>query len=83
MILTYELNTDLCNRAAAQLNWNLTTLRSAINIQGARMINGKSLVGILSANFKKGDIIKIIFDYDNEAQKVKDFFNDVGSEFNE
>lgn len=83
MILTYKLNVDLCNRAAAQLNWNLTTLHSAINMQGARIINGKSLVGILSANFKKDDIIKIIFDDDNEARKIKDFFDDVGSEFNE
>ncbi len=83
MILTYKLNVDLCSRAAAQLNWNLTTLHSAISIQGARMINGKSLVGILSANFKKGDVIKIIFDYNDETQKVKTFFNDIGSEFNE
>lgn len=83
MVLTYKLNIDLCNRAAAQLSWQLSTLHSAISLQGARIVNGKSLVGILSANFKKNDTIKILFDYMDDAQKIKDLFNEIGCEINE
>ena len=82
-MLIYKLEKDLCNRAAAQLNWKLTQLRSAINIKGNRMINGKSLVGILSAGLQKGDVIQIMFDYEDETNKVKEIFDEVGYEINE
>ena len=47
------------------------------------MINGKSLVGILSAGLQKGDVIQIMFDYEDETNKVKEIFDEVGYEINE
>lgn len=82
-MLIYKLEKNLCGRAATQLNWNLTQLRSAINIRGKRTVNGKSLVGILSAGLQKDDIIQIFFDYESETEKIKEYFNEVGYEVNE
>lgn len=44
------------------------------------MINGKSLVGILSGNLKKGDQIKISIEKEEDLNKVKLYFNEVGKE---
>lgn len=50
MKLQYKLNRDVVARAATMLNWNLNQLHSSIHIQSNdRVINGKSLLGILSA----------------------------------
>lgn len=50
MKLQYKLNRDVVARTATMLNWDLNQLHSSIHIQsGERVINGKSLIGILSA----------------------------------
>nr|DAD58803.1 MAG TPA: HprK protein [Caudoviricetes sp.] len=50
MKLQYKLNRDIVARTATMLNWDLSQLHSSIHIQsGERVINGKSLIGILSA----------------------------------
>ena len=50
MTLKYKLYKDIVARTAAQLNWNLKQVRSSIRITSHdAVINGKSLVGILSA----------------------------------
>lgn len=50
MKLQYKLNRDIVARTATMLNWDLSQLHSSIHIQSNdRVINGKSLLGILSA----------------------------------
>lgn len=80
MTITYKLKTHLCGRAAVQLNWELNKLESTIYITGARSINGKSLVGILSGNFRYGDIIKVNFDKDKDETIIRDLFKEVAVE---
>lgn len=83
MTIFFKLNIDLIGRAAAQLNWDLNKLHSNVNITKDRMINGKSLVGILSAQLKKDDIIKVSFDYDIDADMIRYYFSEIGCEVNE
>lgn len=49
MILTYRLQKDLCGREATQLCQQLLELKSEVKIITQRVVNAKSLVGILSA----------------------------------
>lgn len=83
MIITYKLEKDLVGRAATQLCWKLGELKSSVKIMTERMINAKSLVGILSAHLHNGQDIVIAFDYDDEANKIKEFFNEIGHETND
>jgi phosphotransferase system HPr-like phosphotransfer protein len=50
--IKYKLNKDLIARTAVILNWNLKTIKSNINLinidNSNRMVNAKSLVGLLS-----------------------------------
>jgi phosphotransferase system HPr-like phosphotransfer protein len=65
------------------LNWDLSQLHSSIHIQSdERVINGKSLLGILSAQYKMGDIITVIFDDERDLNKIKEIFNELGGEYN-
>lgn len=83
MKLQYKLNRDVVARAATMLNWNLNQLHSSIHIQSNdRVINGKSLLGILSAQYKMGDIITVVFDDENDLDKIKEIFNELGGEYN-
>ena len=83
MIITYKLEKDLVGRAATQLCWQLTDVKSSVKIMTERMVNAKSLVGILSSKLKAGQDIVIAFDYDDEANKIREFFNEVGRETND
>lgn len=83
MILTYKLDKDLVGRAATQLCWQLKEVKSSVSIMTERIVNAKSLVGILSAQLKAGTYIIIAFDYDFETETIKRLFNEVGSESNE
>lgn len=83
MKLQYKLNRDIVARTATMLNWNLNQLHSSIHIQSNdRVINGKSLLGILSAQYKMGDIITVIFDDEKDLNKIKEIFNELGGEYN-
>lgn len=83
MILTYKLQKDLCGRAATQLCQRLLELKSDIKIITQRVVNAKSLVGILSAQLKAGQDFVIIFDREKEEEQIKKEFNEVGYETNE
>lgn len=83
MTIFFKLNIDLVGRAAAQLNWDLNKLHSNISIMKDKIVNGKSLVGVLSAQLKKNDIIKISFDYDDEADMLRYYLSEVGCEVDE
>ena len=83
MIITYKLEKDLIGRAATQLCWKLGELKSSVKIMTERMINAKSLVGILSAHLHKGQDVVIAFDYEDDADRIKELFNEVGRETND
>ncbi len=82
MAISYKLNKDIIARTAAMLNWSLNSINSSVNIVNTegRMINGKSLVGILSGHLRKDDQIKILINDEQEVNKVKNCFNEVGKE---
>ncbi len=81
MTITYKLNKDIVARTAAQLNWNLKQVRSSIRIiRGDRIVNGKSLIGIMSANMRLNDIISVTIDELTDVEEIKEYFNEVGRE---
>lgn len=82
MTISYKLNKDVVARTATMLNWNLNSVKSSIRIitKDKRMINAKSLVGLLSGHLETDDQIDIIIDQDQDLMKVKSYFNEVGRE---
>ena len=84
--IKYKLNVDLVARAAVTLNWNLKTIKSSINLinidNSNRMVNAKSLVGLLSGQFREGDQVEILVENKEDLMKVKSYFNEVGREIN-
>lgn len=81
MTLIYCLDRDIVARTAAQLNWNLKQVRSSIRISNnGTIINGKSLVGILSGHMRFNDIITITIDEPTDVDEIKEYFNEVGRE---
>ena len=81
--LNYKINTDLTGRAAAQLNWNLNKLSSSLYIitKEKRMVNGKSLVGLLQGNIRKGDLVTILLDKEEDLAEAKSSLNNIGKQF--
>ena len=45
------------------------------------MVNGKSLVGLLQGNIRKGDSVTILLDKGEDVAKAKTFLNDIGKQF--
>lgn len=80
MTITYKLNTTLAARAAAQLVWQLKQINTAVYIISERMINAKSLVGLLSGNFQSGETIEITLDDAAFSNDLKQIFNEYGQE---
>lgn len=81
MTLKYKLYKDIVARTAAQLNWNLKQVRSSIRITSHdTIINGKSLVGILSAQMRFNDEIIITIDEPTDVDEIREYFNEVGRE---
>ena len=78
MIIKYKLKTNLLGRVAAQLVWELNQIDTSINIISERMVNGKSLVGILSGNLRYGREIEILFEKEEFLNKIIEVFNEVG-----
>lgn len=81
--LNYKINTDLVGRTATQLNWNLNKLSSSLYIitKEERMVNGKSLVGLLQGNIRKGDSVTILLDKEEDIAKAESFLNNIGKQF--
>ena len=71
VIWSYRLKKDLFGRVASQFNWELNGVEHQVflRIHDGRIINGKSLIGLLSGRFVKGDIIEIAT-YTQEEQKT-------------
>lgn len=81
-IVLYKLDKNLWGRAAAQLNWNLEKIKSSIFLvnEEGRMINGKSLIGLLSGNFKENSYIRIMIEGKEDVNNIRKYFNEVGRE---
>lgn len=82
MTCAYKLNDNLLERNAANLVFSLKEINSNIFLyrQYGRRVNGKSLIGILSARFMQGETIKILIDNPDEMGRVKEIFNEIGTE---
>lgn len=81
-ILNYKSNINIWGRAAAQLNWNLNKVSSSLYLvsEDGRMINGKSMIGLLSGSFKIGSLIKIMIEKEEDVKEIKQYFNEIGQE---
>ena len=79
--IKYKLNKNLTGRQAAQLNWKLTQISSSIRIinEEGRMINAKSLIGLLSGCFRSENNIEIIVDDERDLERVKEALSEVGT----
>lgn len=81
MKIQYTLNNDIVAREATQLNWEINKIDGTFYIiKNERMINAKSIIGLLSGNFHKGDTIIIEFESEDSVEKVKEIFNKIGRE---
>lgn len=81
MKLIYKLKKDVVARTATMLSWDLSQLHSTIHIQSNdRIINGKSLIGVLSGQYRMGDIITVIFDEEKDLNRIKEIFEELGEE---
>lgn len=82
MTCTYKLNDNLLERNAANLVFSLKEINSSIFLyrENERRVNGKSLIGILSSRFMQGETIKILIDNSEELSRVKEIFNEIGTE---
>lgn len=78
----YKITKDIVGRTAAQLNWNLNQLSSSIYIinKDDRMVNGKSLVGLLQGGLKANDNITILLDREEDLAKAKTSLNNIGKQ---
>lgn len=79
--VTYRLNKNLTGRQANMLNWKLTQIPGSVRIinkEENRMINAKSLIGLLSGAFRADNIIDIIIEDERDEKKVKEILNEVG-----
>ena len=82
MTCAYKLNDNLLERNAANLVFSLKEINSSIFLyrENERRVNGKSLIGILSSRFMQGETIKILIDSSEELSRVKEIFNEIGTE---
>ena len=83
MTFSYKLDKNLVGRAATMLNWKLGQINSSVRIvnkEENRVINAKSLIGLLSGCFKADDIIDIMLEDDRDERKVKEILNEVGQQ---
>lgn len=78
MNMTYKLQRDVVSRTATMLAWNLKTLNSAIRIvHNESVINGKSLVGILSTYMRAGETITVVVDELEDVNEVQEIFSEI------
>lgn len=83
MKFDYILTENLMARTAAQLNFELCKFNFNIYIiKNDRLINAKSIIGLLSGELSKGDKITIDTSEndENEINKLKQVLNEIGRE---
>lgn len=79
VIKSYKLLKDLTGRTASQFNWGLSSIPHQVylKIHDGRIINGKSLIGLLSGRFLTGDIIEIATYTQEESIKIEEIINNL------
>lgn len=82
MDCTYTLNKNLFSKNATSLVYSLNELKTSVFLYKdyGRRINGRSLIGVLSGHFLQGDTIKILIDNPEEMSRIKEIFNEYGTE---
>lgn len=81
MIIKYQIAQDIYARKAILLNQALEQLPGYVLIRFEdKNINGKSLIGLLSAKIKKGDIITISYDDNNSIAHLIEIVNQFGKQ---
>lgn len=76
MQYSIKINDDVCSRQAANLVFRLSDLKGYVYIiKDNRMINAKSIIGVLSLGLKKGDIVEISCKED--IYKIDEIFKEV------
>lgn len=77
----FTLNKNITGRVASQLTWDLNNITGnirIINTEG-RMVNGKSLLGLLSARMQENDTIKVMIDRPEDEGLLKAVFNKIAT----
>ena len=72
------LTTDINGRKATNFVYYISSKPYSIwIINNGRQVNGKSILGLLSANLKKGDIITVCIDNGSidELDTIKEYIN--------
>ena len=83
MTISYKLDKNLIGRTATMLNWKLGQVNSSVRIvnkEENRIINAKSLIGLLSGCFKADSIIDIVIEDERDLRKIKEILNEVGNQ---
>ena len=81
MDCTYYLKQNLLGRNAANIVFSFKEIRASIFLyrENGRRVNAKSLVGILSAHFMKGETIKVLTDDPEEMSRIQSILNEFGT----
>jgi phosphotransferase system HPr-like phosphotransfer protein len=82
MEIKYRLLKDIVARTATGLSFDLTNAKAVFFIKEDRCINGKSLLGILSGQFRMGDIITVKGEVEKDMEIIKEAFNTIGEVIN-
>jgi phosphotransferase system HPr-like phosphotransfer protein len=80
VIVRYKLKKDLIGRTASQFNWKLQDCPFQIYLimgKDGRVINGRSLIGLLSGRFMAGNEIEIATQSIKEQEIVEKVINEL------
>lgn len=78
MKLNFITNNDFSIRKINMLTEKLSLLNGFIYIKyNNKLINAKSSLGILSINIKKGNYLEIVFEKEENKEKIKEIFEEV------
>lgn len=80
VIVRYKLKKDLVGRTANQFNWKLQDCPFQIYLimgKDGRVINGRSLIGLLSGRFIAGNEIEIATQSIKEQEIVEKVINEL------
>lgn len=81
MTIKFQAITDIVGGAAATLVWDLQQINTEIRlINKGRIVNGKSLVGIISANIRQDDIVTVVIDNGNLYKQILQIIENYGRE---
>lgn len=83
MVIKYQINTDIVSGGAATFTWLLQQLEAPIRIiNKGRIVNGQSLIGVISANIRTNDIITIVLDDPKDEKRLRTILDDYGKQLN-